>query len=161
MPLMNAWSPPSLGQPDSSNHTNPRIRYLPQSRSLDASQQAFVGLPGAASGDKAPGRIDDGSSVALSRACKFERVVHAGELLGSQALDIQPTVSIDVEDGERPVHHARRLASHHFHDDAGLAYALSGEVGNAGDLFPPEHSHESRAGQRVQRVVSREQEQLR
>ncbi len=29
------------------------------------------------------------------------------------------------------MHHARRCALHHFHDDAGLANALSGEVGDA------------------------------
>ena len=156
-----APGPPSLWQPDSSNHPNPRTRYLPQRRSLDAAQQAFVWLPGAASGDKAPGRIDDGASCTLSRSCRFERVVHTGELLGAQALDIQQTVSIDVENGEGPVHHARRCAIHQFHDDAGLANALSGKVGNTGDVFPPEHSHEGRAGQRVQRVVSGEQKQLR
>jgi kynurenine formamidase len=55
---------------------------------LDAAQQAFVGLPGAASGDKAPGRILDGAPFTLSRSCRFERVVHTGELLGAQALDM-------------------------------------------------------------------------
>lgn len=111
------------------NHPNPRTRYLPQSRSLDVAQQAFVGLPGAASGDKAPGRIDDGSPVARSRACRFERVIHTCELLGAQELDIRSTVSIDIEDGERTVQHVRRFAVHHFHDDADLVCALSGEVG--------------------------------
>ena len=161
MPPTNAWSPPSLGQPDSSNHPNPRARQLPQSSSLDAAQQAFVGLPGAASGDKASGRIDDGPSVAGSRSFRFQQIVHTRELLDAYALDVQQTVTIDVEDGERPVQHARRFAVHQFHDDAGLAHAPSGEVGNTGDVFPPQHSHESRAGQRVQGVVSREQEQLR
>lgn len=97
----------------------------------------------------------------LSRPCRFERVVHTGELLGAQALDIQQTVSIDVENGKRPVHHARRCALRRFHDEAGLANALSGKAGNTSDVFPPQHSHEGRARQRMPRVVSREQEQLR
>jgi hypothetical protein len=134
---------------------------LPQRGRLDAAQHAFVWLPGATSGDEAPGRIDDGASLALTRSYRFNGIVHTGELLGAQALDIQQTVSIDVENGVRPVHHARRFAIHHFHDDAGLANALSGKVRNAGDLFPPEHSHEGRAGQRVHRVVRGEQKQPR
>ena len=54
--------------------------------------------------------------------------------------------------------HALRRAVHHFDDDAGLASALTREVGNAGDIFLPEHAHEGLAGQRVQRVVGAKQE---
>ena len=87
------------------------------------------------------------------------KVVHTGELLGAQALDIQQTVGIDVENGEGPVHYARGCAKYQFHDDAGLANALSGKVGNTSDVFPPEHSQVGRAGKRVQRVVSGKQKQ--
>lgn len=35
---------------------------MPQCGSLDATQEAFVGLPGATSGDKATRRVDDGAT---------------------------------------------------------------------------------------------------
>jgi hypothetical protein len=71
---------------------------LPECGCLNASQQAFVGLPGAACGDKAPGCINDRTSITLSPTCGLERVDNAGELLGVQAVDIQQTVSVDFED---------------------------------------------------------------
>ena len=54
-----------------------------------------------------------------------------------------------------------RRFNHQFHDDAGLANALSGKVGNTGDVFAPDPSREGRAGQHVRRVVSEEQKQTR
>lgn len=46
----------------------------------------------------------------------------------------------------------------HLDDDAGLAHTLSGKVGYAGQVFLPKHAHKGGAGQRVQRVVSGQQE---
>ena len=119
----------------SSNQPNPRARDLPQRRCLDAAQQAFVGLPGATSGNEALSRIDDGALCTLCTlrpTCRLERVVHAGELLGAQALDIQQAVGIDVENGESPVHHTDWCSAHYYHNDAGLTNALPGKVGNTG-----------------------------
>ena len=73
-------------------------------------------------------------------------------------LDIEPTVGIDVENREGPVHDVRRSAIHDGLDEADLTHALSGKVGKTGEVFAPEHAHEGRAGQRVQRVVRREKQ---
>ena len=85
----------------STNQPNPRTRYLPKRRCFDAAQQPFVGLPGAASGHKASGRIDDGSPLTVSRRCAVERVVDPGELLSNVALDIKQAFGIDVEKWRR------------------------------------------------------------
>ena len=109
----------------------------------------FVGLPEPALSDEVPGCNDDGGSVHRRWSCRCQRVVHAGNLPGVQARDIEQTVGTDVQNGEGAVEHARRRAIHHFDDDAGQANALTGEVGNAGDIFLSEHAHEGRVGQRV------------
>ena len=101
-------------------HANKRTRYRPQRRRLDAAQQAFVWLSGTTSRDELPGRFDDETFFNLSRSCRFERTVQTGELLGAQSLDIQQTVSIDVENRKGPMSQERRRSIHQFHDDAGL-----------------------------------------
>jgi hypothetical protein len=153
--------PLSFRQLGSSNQSNSQTRNASQRRRLDAAKQAFVWFPGAASGDKAPGRFDDGAACALTRTCKFKRIVHTGELLGVQALHVQQAVSINVKNAKGPVDHARRCAIHHFNHDAGLANALSSKVWNTGEVFASERSCEGRAGQRVNRVVSGDQKQPR
>jgi hypothetical protein len=82
-------------------------------------------------------------------------------LLAVQALDIEETVGIDLEDGESRVHHARWRATNQLDDGAGLAYTLSSKVRYSGHVFLSKHSHEGSAGQSVQRVVFGKQEQLR
>ena len=122
--------PPSLQQVVSSNHQNPGIRHWPKRGRLDSAQQAFVCLPEATFGDEALGRIEDAASLELTRTGRFKAIVYTGELLRAQSFDFQHTVSIDVENGVRPVRHTPRFAIHHFHEDAGPANAVSGKVRN-------------------------------
>jgi len=79
-------------------------------------------------------------------------------LLGVEAVDIQQTIGLDVENGESRVNHPQRRAVDHLDDDARLAHTLSGKVRYTGQVFLPKHAHEGGAGQRVQRVVSGQQE---
>lgn len=84
--------------------------------------------------------------------------VQSGDLLGVEAVDIQKTIGLDVKNGESRVHHPQRRAVDHLDDDARLANTLPSKVGNTGQVFLPKHAHERGVGQRVQRVVSGQQE---
>jgi len=121
----------------------------------------MIGLPGSAAGDEAIGGIDHRARGPVNWSLRFEGVTHAGKLLEVPALDIEQTFAVDFEYGEGAAHQTRRRATHDFGDDAGLSNALSGKIGNAGDGFSPQHSHEGCVGQRVQGVVGGDQEQLR
>ena len=123
-------------------------------------QQCLIRLPGSAASDEATGGIDDLRHAPAIRSLRGARVTHTGKLLGVPALDIEHTILIDVKNGESAADYPRWRTIHHGNDHAGLANALPGEFGNAGDGFLAQHSHKGRVGQCVHSVVGGDQEQL-
>lgn len=151
-----------LASTPSTKQSNPRARHLSQRGGFDAAQKARVRLPRAAPSNKSLGSIDDGAAGNLiCRPCRIKPHVQSGDLLGFEAVDIQKTIWLDFKNGESRVHHPQRRAIDHLDHDAGLAHTLSSKVGNTGQVLLPKQAHERRAGQRVQRVVSGQQEYLR
>ncbi len=122
-------------------------------RSLDATQKLAVRFPCATAGKEVALGIDHGRTKWLVGEGAFQHGVETGDLLGFKALQVEPAVSIELEDGEAPVSYAQHYPVGEFDGDANHSHPLTSELGQSATSVMSKHAREGVVCQTMQCIV--------